>query len=90
MIDISHDGPVYDPKALEHRGLVYHKFPAFSTIPPITEEVRGFVDRVKCLRSEMCRKLSAKLESRHFLTIAVHCHGGIDRTGFLRMGPAAG
>ena len=51
VIDISHESPVYDPKALDQGGIDYNKFPTVSKIPPTAEEVRDFIKLVDRLRS---------------------------------------
>ncbi|KAG9790867.1 hypothetical protein KCU88_g1228, partial [Aureobasidium melanogenum] len=53
VIDISHDSPVYDTKALERGGIEYHKFPTVSKIPPTLVEVAEFIALVDRLRAEM-------------------------------------
>ncbi|EXJ95756.1 hypothetical protein A1O1_00880 [Capronia coronata CBS 617.96] len=73
VIDISHDSPVYDTKALERGGIEYHKFPTVSKIPPTLVEVAEFIALVDRLRSEKGHDKKA---------IGVHCHYGYNRTGF--------
>ncbi|KAL2441770.1 hypothetical protein ABEF95_016522 [Exophiala dermatitidis] len=75
VIDISHDSPVYDTKALERGGIEYHKFPTVSKIPPTLVEVAEFIALVDRLRAEMDSKNTKK-------AIGVHCHYGYNRTGF--------
>lgn len=73
VIDISHDSPVYDTKALERGGVEYHKFPTVSKVPPTPLEVQDFIALVDRLR----------LEGGHDgKAIGVHCHYGYNRTGF--------
>ena len=76
VIDISHENPVYDPKALDDGGIEYHKFPTVSKIPPMAEEVRLFIGLVDKLRSK-----PGAPEAANGL-IGVHCHYGFNRTGF--------
>ncbi|KAI1609017.1 hypothetical protein EDD37DRAFT_639157 [Exophiala viscosa] len=73
VIDISHDSPVYDTKALERGGIEYHKFPTVSKVPPTPVEVADFIALVDRLRSESGHDHKA---------IGVHCHYGYNRTGF--------
>jgi pimeloyl-ACP methyl ester carboxylesterase/protein-tyrosine phosphatase len=72
VIDISHDSPVYDTKALERGGIQYHKFPTVSKVPPTVIEVADFIALVDRLR----------LEAPPGKLIGVHCHYGYNRTGF--------
>lgn len=73
VIDISHDSPVYDTKALERGGIEYHKFPTVSKVPPTPVEVKDFIALVDRLRGENGHGDKA---------IGVHCHYGYNRTGF--------
>jgi hypothetical protein len=73
VIDISHDSPVYDTKALERGGVQYHKFPTMSKVPPTPVEVQDFIALVDRLRSE---------DGHEGKAIGVHCHYGYNRTGF--------
>lgn len=73
VIDISHDSPVYDTKALERGGVQYHKFPTVSKVPPTLVEVQDFISLVDRLRGE---------EGHDGKAIGVHCHYGYNRTGF--------
>lgn len=73
VIDISHDSPVYDTKALERGGIEYHKFPTVSKVPPTPVEVADFIALVDRLRGEPGHPDKA---------IGVHCHYGYNRTGF--------
>ncbi|KEF62620.1 uncharacterized protein A1O9_00593 [Exophiala aquamarina CBS 119918] len=73
IVDISHDSPVYDTKALERGGVQYHKFPTVSKVPPTPVEVQDFISLVDRLRSE---------EGHEGKAIGVHCHYGYNRTGF--------
>ncbi|KAK4946000.1 hypothetical protein LTR10_014802 [Elasticomyces elasticus] len=73
VIDISHDSPVYDTKALERGGIEYHKFPTVSKVPPTPVEVADFIALVDRLRGESGHDDKA---------IGVHCHYGYNRTGF--------
>ena len=78
VVDISHETPVYDTKALEAGGVAYYKFPTVSKVPPAVTEVRDFIALVDRIRAEMEGKGSE--ESRK--AIGVHCHYGYNRTGF--------
>ena len=73
VIDISHDSPVYNPKALDAGGIDYHKFPTVSKVPPTVDEVKEFIALADRLRS------SKPDDGR---AIGVHCHYGFNRTGF--------
>lgn len=75
-VDISYDSPVYDPKGLEDGGIRYFKCPTVSKYPPEREEVETFVALIDKIREE-------KEEAGHGGVIAVHCHYGFNRTGFL-------
>ena len=73
VVDISHEAPVYDPKALDSGGIEYHKFPTVSKIPPTSDEVEDFIELVDRLRGD---------GSSDERLIGVHCHYGFNRTGF--------
>jgi hypothetical protein len=89
VIDISHDSPVYDTKALERGGIEYHKFPTVSKVPPTPLEVKDFIALVDRLRGDRDRA-SGGHEHGHGhgheqgdkRAIGVHCHYGYNRTGF--------
>ena len=76
VIDISHESPVYDPKALDNGGIEYHKFPTVSKIPPTPSDVQDFITLVDTLRNQ---KGSLGTDDR---VIGIHCHYGFNRTGF--------
>ena len=81
IIDISHEGPVYDSRGLEKGGVRYHKFPTVSKIPPTGEEVNSFIAVVDRLREEQ----TARAEKEGWVQqwyIGVHCHYGFNRTGY--------
>lgn len=96
VIDISHESPVYDPKALDQGGIEYIKFPTVSKIPPTADEVRDFITLVDRLRSKppsssplpppTTPSSSTLPPSTSTSTpaplIGVHCHYGFNRTGF--------
>jgi pimeloyl-ACP methyl ester carboxylesterase len=88
VIDISHESPVYDPKALDQGGIEYNKFPTVSKIPPTAEEVHDFIKLVDRLRSKPPSSSpptpSTLPPSTSTLAplIGVHCHYGFNRTGF--------
>ena len=75
VIDISHDTPVYDPKALSEGGIEYHKFPTVSKYPPDENEVRDFILLVDKIRKDAGPKAEG-------MQVAVHCHYGFNRTGY--------
>jgi len=79
VVDISYDSPVYDPKGLEDGGVEYHKFPTVSKLPPTPDEIDSFEMLIDSLRPSKSPKETFE-ESRE---IAVHCHYGFNRTGFL-------
>ncbi|KAF2720874.1 alpha/beta-hydrolase [Polychaeton citri CBS 116435] len=79
IVDISHDMPVYKPESLAPSGIEYHKFPTVSKLPPNNEEVASFIAKIEGLAES--DSLKEKLEKGG--TIAVHCHYGFNRTGFL-------
>ena len=94
VIDISHESPVYDPKALDQGGIEYNKFPTVSKIPPTAEEVRDFIKLVDRLRSSKSSSSSSSSgpsdagaaaaagNEANTPFIGVHCHYGFNRTGF--------
>ncbi|RMD41291.1 hypothetical protein DV735_g3817, partial [Chaetothyriales sp. CBS 134920] len=79
VIDISHDPPIYDTKALDRGGIHYHKFPTVSKVPPTEAEVAKFIDLVDRIRASMAADPDTSSSSK---AIAVHCHYGYNRTGF--------
>ena len=89
VVDISHESPVYDPKALHQGGIEYNKFPTVSKIPPTAEEVRDFIKLVDRLRSSPPTSTPSSVSATTAAThtddrplIGVHCHYGFNRTGF--------
>ena len=80
VIDISHEGPVYDPKGLDEGGIEYHKFPTVSKIPPTPEEAKAFIKFVDHVRAQSPETPSEPEIDRAL--IGVHCHYGFNRTGF--------
>ena len=72
VIDISHETPIYNTKALDEGGIQYHKFPTVSKLPPTSEEVQGFIALVDRLRDE----IKEKYDDREEHSIGVHCHYG--------------
>lgn len=81
IIDISHEGPVYDPRGLEKGGVHYHKFPTVSKIPPTGEEVNSFIAMVDRLREEQTARAEKENWGEQWY-IGVHCHYGFNRTGY--------
>ena len=51
VIDISHENPVYDPKALDEGGIEYYKLPTVSKTPPQAGEIQEFIKLVDRLRA---------------------------------------
>ncbi|KAF2018009.1 hypothetical protein BU24DRAFT_460989 [Aaosphaeria arxii CBS 175.79] len=76
VVDISYDVPVYDSQGLEDGGIRYFKCPTISKYPPEREEVETFCSLIDRIRAEKDAEKSDAL-------IAVHCHYGFNRTGFL-------
>ncbi|KAL7751219.1 hypothetical protein RI367_003425 [Sorochytrium milnesiophthora] len=73
VIDISKDAPSYDVEELERGGQVqYHKLSTASKIPPTRDDVAKF-----------CAVVQAFLAQHPDKEIAVHCHYGFNRTGFM-------
>ncbi|KAI9207915.1 Alpha/Beta hydrolase protein [Polychytrium aggregatum] len=72
VIDISLDHPPYEPENLVKSGCQYHKLSTVSKIPPSQGNVNDFKAVVDGFWAEN--------PDRH---IAVHCHYGFNRTGFL-------
>ncbi|KAK9472704.1 protein-tyrosine phosphatase-like protein [Dipodascopsis tothii] len=70
IIDISRDAPPYDPASFVR--IRPHKFPTVSKVPPTRDEVAefcGLVDRIVAEHPDA--------------VVAVHCHYGFNRTGFV-------
>jgi protein-tyrosine phosphatase len=81
IVDISHESPVYDPRALEKGGVHYHKFPTASKIPPTGDEVTAFIALVDRLIEG--QKVRAEKEGwGDEWYVGVHCHYGFNRTGY--------
>jgi len=72
VIDLTKDTPPYDSSDLESRHIIYHKLATVSKVPPPLKIVRSFID----ISKEFWEKNPEK-------EIAVHCHYGTNRTGFL-------
>ncbi|KAI9005308.1 Alpha/Beta hydrolase protein, partial [Gaertneriomyces semiglobifer] len=73
VIDISSDPPPYEPTDLSKSGgCTYLKLPTKSKLPPSPQVVAEFISIV--------REFNSKNPDRH---IAIHCHYGFNRTGFL-------
>ncbi|KAK9479814.1 Alpha/Beta hydrolase protein [Lipomyces japonicus] len=72
VIDISRDQqPPYDPAGFKR--IRYHKFPTVSKIPPTRHDVNEFIKLVDQILHDQGNQA----------IIAVHCHYGFNRTGFL-------
>ncbi|KAK9464541.1 Alpha/Beta hydrolase protein [Lipomyces arxii] len=74
IIDISRDHPPYAPSSFER--IAYHKFPTISKIPPTRTQVHEFI----ALVDSICYTPDGTDLNR---IVAVHCHYGFNRTGFL-------
>ena len=73
VIDISHETPIYNTRALDKGGIQYHKFPTVSKLPPSAKDVQGFIALVDRLREEIKRKYPND-ELEH--SLGTHCHYG--------------
>ncbi|KAK9242855.1 Alpha/Beta hydrolase protein [Lipomyces tetrasporus] len=75
IIDISRDQqPPYAPASFKR--ITYHKFPTVSKIPPTRAQVDEFI----ALVDDICYGADGVDKGR---VVAVHCHYGFNRTGFL-------
>ncbi|KAM9914272.1 hypothetical protein OXX69_000800 [Metschnikowia pulcherrima] len=72
IVDISADIPPYAPKSLQH--IKYYKCATVSKVAPDQSAVRRFIQLVD--------DILAATDEPHPL-VAVHCHYGFNRTGFL-------
>ncbi|GMM34872.1 triacylglycerol lipase [Saccharomycopsis crataegensis] len=84
IIDISATGTSnsYDPKAFKR--IKYHKLATISKIPPDTRLIRSFNDLVTSILKEYYHGNSGNnVISKDGPFIAVHCHYGFNRTGYL-------
>ncbi|KAG0269180.1 hypothetical protein DFQ27_004576 [Actinomortierella ambigua] len=72
IVDISLDQPPYRTTDFEATSITYTKLATVSKIPPSREDVDRFI-----------RHCKACWESRPNVDIAVHCHYGFNRTGFM-------
>ncbi|KAG0327258.1 hypothetical protein BGZ99_008019, partial [Dissophora globulifera] len=72
IVDISNDEPPYRTTDFEATSITYTKLPTVSKIPPSKEDVGRFIAH--------CKKCWAENLS---VDIAVHCHYGFNRTGFM-------
>ncbi|KAI9804818.1 MAG: hypothetical protein M1825_001186 [Sarcosagium campestre] len=94
VIDLTKEEPMYDTTQLEDGGILYHKIPTDSRVPPKQREVNCFInivddileDEARASRSRNGKQKATDFAGRHvrFETcIAVHCHYGFNRTGFM-------
>lgn len=74
IIDISADSPPYDPKSFKH--IKYYKYSTVSKVVPDQIAIRGFIHLI----DKILKGNEGDGEGR---LIAVHCHYGFNRTGFL-------
>lgn len=81
VIDISHDTPVYNPQGLENEGVMYHKLPTVSKIPPTDADVDAFIALVDKVRAEQVKRAEQEDWNDDFV-VGVHCHYGFNRTGY--------
>lgn len=72
IVDISADIPPYSPKALTH--IQYYKCATVSKVVPDHTAIRRFIQLVDDILGE---------SSAEKPVVAVHCHYGFNRTGFL-------
>ncbi|CAG8574806.1 27004_t:CDS:10 [Dentiscutata erythropus] len=72
IIDITKDPPSYRTSDFDNSHIKYNKLSTASKIPPSREEVRAFIQIAKGAWSKKPDK-----------QIAVHCHYGFNRTGFM-------
>lgn len=72
IIDITKDPPSYKTSDFDNSHIKYNKLSTASKIPPSHEEVRAFIQIAKDAWSKKPDK-----------QIAVHCHYGFNRTGFM-------
>ncbi|ODQ78487.1 hypothetical protein BABINDRAFT_162696 [Babjeviella inositovora NRRL Y-12698] len=77
VVDISKDVPSYNPESFTR--VKYNKLPTVSKVPPDSVTVRNFINLADKNFSDY-RAESGAIE--HPL-LAVHCHYGFNRTGFL-------
>ncbi|KAF9583370.1 hypothetical protein BGW38_009654 [Lunasporangiospora selenospora] len=72
IVDISLDEPPYMTTDFEDTRITYTKLPTVSKIPPSREDVDRFI-----------RHCNACWTAKPGFEIAVHCHYGFNRTGFM-------
>ncbi|KAG0202313.1 hypothetical protein BGX28_005134 [Mortierella sp. GBA30] len=72
IVDISLDLPPYRTTDFEATSITYTKLPTVSKIPPSKEDVERFIKHCNACWAE-----------KPGVDIAVHCHYGFNRTGFL-------
>ncbi|KAG0341388.1 hypothetical protein BG004_006045 [Podila humilis] len=72
IVDISLDAPPYQTTDFEGTFVTYSKVPTVSKIPPSREDVQRFIDHCKTC-----------WQQKPGVDIAVHCHYGFNRTGFM-------
>ncbi|KAG0210711.1 hypothetical protein BGX33_004733 [Mortierella sp. NVP41] len=72
IVDISMKEPPYRTTDFEATSITYTKLPTVSKIPPSREDVERFIAHCK-----------ARWEEKPSVDIAVHCHYGFNRTGFM-------
>lgn len=72
VIDISKDEPPYQTYDLSEKNVEYIKIAAKSKSPPTRQEVKRFIEAVK-----------TAIKRKPDKQVAVHCHYGYNRTGFM-------
>ncbi|CDK24946.1 unnamed protein product [Kuraishia capsulata CBS 1993] len=78
IIDIGSDYPSYNPEGFTR--VKYHKLPTVSKYIPDSVQVRNFVELVESILEEYRETHS---DSSPQPLVAVHCHYGFNRTGYL-------
>ena len=67
----------YDPLSFQNTRINYHRYPTTAKVPPMEEDIRGFIAIVKdCLEMSIA-------EGYTDTEICVHCHYGFNRSGFV-------
>ncbi|KAF9311338.1 hypothetical protein BG003_007510 [Podila horticola] len=72
IVDISLDTPPYRTTDFDATSITYTKLPTVSKIPPSKDDVKRFISHCKACWAE-----------KPGVDIAVHCHYGFNRTGFM-------
>ncbi|ODV93480.1 hypothetical protein PACTADRAFT_52057 [Pachysolen tannophilus NRRL Y-2460] len=81
IVDISSDLPSYNPG--NFRRIKYHKMPTVSKVIPDSTNIRNFINLIQEILKKDNLNADGSIKVKDNPLIAVHCHYGFNRTGFL-------